>query len=155
MGHLKRNHTVYNSHLPTGAFMMSCGGGGSGEAPPPSFPLHPLVQVGHAVAARRGGTGRQRGGWQVVAKAEWGGDQVEAVQTGRLTPSSPRLLLEELVEVGSQAAAHPAPKLASAQPGNRRALSQLRWRGGAIAWLCLLAVIAKITCGVKYRALNT
>lgn len=131
MEHLKRNNcTVYKSHLPTGALMMSSGGGGGGgggsggKAPPPPFPLHPLDQVGEAAAARRRGTGRQRGGRQVVAKAERGGDQVEAVQPGRLASSS-CLLVDQLVEVGSQAAAHPAPQLA-AEPGGRRARPQRR-----------------------------
>lgn len=69
-----------------------------------------------------------------MAKAERGGDQMEPVQTGRLVSSSSLcLLLEEQVEVGSQAAAHPAPLLATEPPDGRRALTQ-GWREcGAVA----------------------
>lgn len=77
---------------------------------------------------------------------------MEAVQTGRLTASSSSascLLLQELVEVGSQAAAHPAPQLATELPGDCQGLSQHRRRGGTLARLCLLTVIIEITCGVK------
>lgn len=80
-----------------------------------------------------------------MAKAERGGDQMEPVQTGCLvSPSSSSslcLLLEEQVEVGSQAAAHPAPLLAAEPPDDRRALTQ-GWREyGAIARPDLLVVV--------------
>lgn len=78
---------------------------------------------------------------------------MEAVQTGRLTSSSGRLLLlEDLVEVGSQAAAHPVPQLAAEPPGDRWTRPQRRRRGGAVARLCLLSVVVDITCGVEERA---
>lgn len=77
---------------------------------------------------------------------------MEAVQTGRLVSSpssSPCLLLEELVEVGSQAAAHPVPQLAAEPPDDRRALTQGRRGYGAVTRLGLLAVVVEFTCGVK------
>lgn len=90
-----------------------------------------------------------------MVKAERGGDHVQAVQTGRLiasAPSAPRLLLlEELVEVGSQAEAHPVPQLAAEPPGDRRPLTPWRCTYGAIAGLRLLVVIAEVACGVKLR----
>lgn len=71
-----------------------------------------------------------------MAKAEGGGDHVQAVQTGHVVSStspSPLLLLKELVEVSSQAEAHPVPQLAAEPPGDRRPLTPGRRKYGAIA----------------------
>lgn len=133
-------HGPWKSHLPTGAFALSRGGGG-GRTPPSR--IRPLVRVGGAGAARRRAAGRQRGGGRkVVAQAERGGDEVEAVQPSHLaSPPRPRLLLQQLVQVGSQAAAHPAAE----PPGAGRPRPRLR-RGGALARLRLLAAVVEITC---------
>lgn len=65
---------------------------------------------------------------------------MEPVQASRLV-SSPCLLQEELVEVGSQAAAHPAPLLAAEPPEDRRALTQGRREYGAVTRPGLLVVV--------------
>lgn len=62
-------------------------------------------------------------------KAERGGDPVKAVQPGRLVHRHhAAFLLEDLVQVGPQAAAHPVPRSAAEAPRHRG--THLDPRGG-------------------------
>lgn len=136
---------MFRSHLLAGVFSESRGGGGGEgvrrEAPPA---LRPLVgQLPQAVA------GRQRGRRQVAPQAEGGREERQAAQSRRLVaPPRLLLLLQQLVQVGAHAAAHPAPQLAADSAGTPTPLTpplllllgqRKRWSiaGAAVRWVVL------------------
>lgn len=78
-------------------------------------------------------------------EAERRGDSLQANQPRHLLPRRVHVL--QLIQVGAQAQAHPAPQRAVHAPDRRGAGPELRRAGGALAGISLLGVVIEVTCG--------